>query len=198
MTIVVGDHHALVRDGVRQVLSECAPDKMVIDTANYDNTFNAIRSASDCFLVIIEPAMPGMEPIHGLDSVRDATKAPVVVLSGIEDHGTIRTMLSRGIAGFIPKRLGMKAISSALCFILGGETFVPSLLLDEPEQLPRMFGTRLTPREQQVLSLLRDGLSNKGIARRLNLSEVTIKSHLSSMFRKMGVQNRVQAVRLGF
>jgi DNA-binding NarL/FixJ family response regulator len=196
MRVVICDHHAVIRDGLRQMLRHCVPEADVVEAANYSDAFGILAEGGDVHLVVIEPGMPGMEPLDGLDAIRRQTSGLIAVLSGIEDRATIRAVLGRGIAGYISKRLGMAAITSALRLVLAGETFVPSLLLDEPETTPRGAVSVLTPRERTVLSLLRDGHSNKGIARHLNLSEVTIKTHLSNTFRKLGVRNRVQAAQL--
>ncbi len=178
------------------MLQECSQNITVTEASSYSEAFDMFSRNGPFDLVLLEPGMPGMGPLDGLDAVRRCTQARIVVLSGIEDRTTIRAVLGRGVAGYIPKRLGLAAIGSALQLVLAGETFVPSLLFDAPDVAPRGLVALLTNREREVLALLRDGLSNKGIARHLNLSEVTIKTHLSSTFRKLGVQNRVQAARM--
>ncbi len=195
MRVAICDQHGVIRGGLREVLRQCAPEADVIEASSYDGALDILAKDGPFHLVVVEPAMPGMQPLDGLDAIRRLTSGLVVVLSGIEDCAIIRAVLARGLAGYIPKRLGMAAITSALRLVLAGETFVPSVVFHEPEQTLSGIGAALTPRERTVLSLLRDGHSNKGIARQLNLSEVTIKSHLSNTFRKLGVHNRVQAAR---
>ncbi len=190
------DHHAMIRDGLRQVLRGCSSDITVIEASSSAESFDVLSGDISFDMVLLEPGMPGMGPLDGLDAVRRRTGAQVVVLSGIEDRATIRAILGRGVAGYIPKRLGLEAIGSALRLVMAGETFIPSLLFDAPEAAPHGPAALLTIREREVLALLRDGYSNKSIALHLNLSEVTIKTHLSSTFRKLGVQNRVQAARM--
>ncbi len=191
MRIVIGDDHGFIRDCLGQICRQCDPDVEILEAASYDEVV-AIATTAAVDLVTLDLCMPALPPLEGLDLVRSRCSSRVAVISGIEDRSTIRAVLSRGVAGYIPKRLGLSAIASALRLILAGETFVPSLLLEDDGPIPRV-ASNLTGREREVLALLRDGLSNKGFARRLNLSEVTIKTHLSSAFRKLGVTNRVQA-----
>ncbi len=192
MRIVIGDDHGFIRDCLAQICRQFDGAVDILEAANYAEVVAIAATSAAVDLVTLDLCMPSLPPLEGLDLVRSRCSSRVVVISGIEDHGTIRAALSRGIAGYIPKRLGMGAIASALRLVMAGETFIPSLLFDQAEAVPRVV-SNLTGREREVLALLRDGLSNKGIARRLNLSEVTIKTHLSSAFRKLGVSNRVQA-----
>jgi len=154
-------------------------------------------------LVVLDLKMPGMAGAVGIRRIKEAhPPVPVVILSAVVDRLQVVESINNGASGYIPKRLSGAAMLSALQLVLAGERFVPYLALaadegDDAELPPQHAASlsRLTRREKEILTLLKDGLSNKAIAGCLKINEVTVKSHLCSIFRKMGVQNRVQAIR---
>ncbi len=193
MRIVIGDDHALVRDGLRPWLRQLGPDCTIVDAGSYAEVLAGI-GGGDAALVIIEPRMGDMPPLAGIEAVRRAFVGRLALLTAITDPALISELMARGANGFIPKRLGIDAVVSALRLILAGETFLPaSMVLGAAAAAAEARSPGLTGREHEVLLLLREGLSNKGIARRLDISEVTVKSHLANAFRKLGVKNGVQA-----
>lgn len=102
--------------------------------------------------------------------------------------------LEAGAKGVIPQRLGCRALISALRLIQAGERFIPSEMVgtDVVSEVPGS----LTAKERAVVELLKEGLSNKVIALRLSISEVTVKTHLGSVYRKLGVGGRMEAIRM--
>lgn len=193
MRIMIADGHGLTRDCLRLVCQRLDPAVEVLDAPGFSEMMDVLKAAPDLSLLVVDLDMAAPGPLEGVDAIRRVWPGRLAVLSAFDDHTTIGTLLAKGVAGFIPKRLGLEAVSSALRLMLAGETFVPAVMLSVRKPTDR---ASLTDRERQVLDLLRDGLSNKGIARQLNLSEVTVKTHLSNAFRKLGVHNRVQAARL--
>jgi DNA-binding NarL/FixJ family response regulator len=149
---------------------------------------------------------------------------PVVVFANRDDKPTILAALDAGAMGLIPKRYEADAIAHAIAVVLGGGVFVPPMKCDTPSKPPHEFKRRssdattrassetqrrrasdntklsagpqldITPRQQQVLSLLIKGLCNKSICKQLALSENTVKSHISAIYRALGVNNRTAAV----
>lgn len=207
MRIALCDDHALVRDGLKPFLLQLAPNVEIIEAASFGQLIDAVRAADDVSLCILDLRMPDLDPIGGLTAVRKAfPDLRIAVLSSICDPRMIGEILEKGAQGFIPKRMHVDAILSALKLVIGGETFVPSLMFGLGSQPPAATknepagstdsGAELTIRERQVLALVREGLSNKGIARQFGVSEVTVKTHLSNVFKKLGVQNRLQAARV--
>lgn len=198
MRIAFADDHALIRDGLRPHLRQLAPNVELLEAETFGGIIDRVRQAEgDVQLCVLDLRMPDMDPMRGLEAVTDGFPTmKVAVLSSITDPRTIKEALDKGISGYIPKKLSGDAILSALRLVLAGETFVPSLVFGGRDHLKyRDHGEDLTSRERHVMSLLREGLSNKGIARHLNISEVTVKTHLTHAFRKLDVQNRVQAAR---
>ncbi|MGE5548744.1 MAG: LuxR C-terminal-related transcriptional regulator [Solirubrobacterales bacterium] len=199
MRVALADDHAVVRDGLRPFLNQLAAEVEVIEAETFGGLIDKTeRAGGDVDLCILDLRMPDMDPMTGLGSVTTALPGvKVAVLSSITDPRTIREALGKGAKGFIPKKLGAEAIVSALRLVLAGETFVPSIMLGGRETQHSDAKTDdLTIRERNVMALLREGMSNKGIARRLNISEVTVKTHLTNAFRKLDVHNRVQAARV--
>lgn len=195
MRIAFADDHALVRDGFKPFLAQLSDTVELVEAETFGGVIDKIEKVGGADLCILDLRMPDMEPLRGLEAVISAFPGmKLAVLSSITDSRTIKEVLKRGARGYIPKKLGIDSIIAALRLILGGETFVPALLLNGREAKPEELGN-FTARECHVLSLLREGMSNKSIARRLNISEVTVKTHLTNAFRKLDVQNRVQAAR---
>jgi len=155
-------------------------------------------------MTLLDMKMPGMDGAVSVAAVKERlADKPLVVLSGLVDRELMINSINAGASGYIPKKLSGAAMVSALRLILSGEKFLPVMLLNADPGMPedpmgQSMGARkdrLTRREKDILMLLKDGLPNKVIASKLTLSEVTVKSHLCSIFRKLGVSNRVQAIR---
>lgn len=198
MRILMADDHVMVRDGLRPFLHDVDSKVEVYEAGTFGEVLEVLSSVADIRLLLLDMRMPGLEPAGGIRLIRERYPTlPVAILSSITDRRLILGTLAQGVSGFIPKRLSAQAMVSALRLIIAGERYIPAALIEDTGGLPESDGLErgLTSREREILELLREGLSNKLIARRLNVSEVTIKSHLCHVFRKLGVQNRVQAAR---
>jgi two-component system nitrate/nitrite response regulator NarL len=199
MLIVLADDHVMVREGLRPFLERLDEGKVtVLEAGSLPEVMAILGREPKVDLLVLDLRMPGMDGLNGLRRVRaDYPGITTVILSSMVDRDQMLETINLGAAGYIPKHLSGAAMISALRLVLSGERFLPSMLLNS-EPTDRGANTaagKLTPREREVLMLLREGLPNKVIANRLQLSEVTVKSHLFSIFRKLGVQNRVQAAR---
>jgi DNA-binding NarL/FixJ family response regulator len=122
-------------------------------------------------LVLLDLSMPDADGIEGLSRLRAAAPAtPVIVCSARDDPALVRDCFKLGIAGYLPKSSGMEVTRE-----VDG-------------------AAALTPRQRTVLALLERGMSNKAIARELGIGEITVKAHVSAILRKLGVENRLQAI----
>ncbi len=205
MKIILADDHVMFREGMHSFLERLAPQVEIVDAGGLEDVLEAIAPTNTKpDLILLDLRMPGMTGAPSITEVkRRMPDVPVVILSAVVDRTQMAESIHAGASGYIPKRLSGAAMVSALQLVLSGERFVPFLMLSEnaePEPTARpaqMEGhpASLTRREREIMTLLKDGLPNKIIASRLDVSEVTVKSHLCSIFRKMGVQNRVQAIR---
>lgn len=203
MKILLADDHALFRDGLRLILDKFDPSIEVIEAASFDQALETAREHTDLALMILDLKMPGMAGAQSVATVRHAfPDIPVVVLSGAYARTDVAAALDCGAAGFIPKTLGGRALFGAINIVLAGEKYVPSeiyfdnsqSLSDGADQSVADVFTTLTPRERDVLGLLVDGFSNRQIAEKLKIQEVSVRARLTAVFRKIGVKNRTQAV----
>lgn len=129
---------------------------------------------------------------------------PVAIVSDHEDRGEVMAAFRVGVRGYIPSTLEPELALQALSFVVGGGTFFPPQVLDRPSRETAQAGTSqggpvhtLTPRQLDVLALLREGKSNKLIARELAMCESTVKVHVRQIMRKLGAANRTQAALSG-
>ncbi|CAA7627103.1 response regulator transcription factor [Magnetospirillum sp. UT-4] len=199
MRIVIADDHAMVREGLRPFVENVAPETTVFEAASFEDALAAVHAHRPVNMVILDLRMPGMNGFEGLTDMRRVhPHTRCVILSAFADPEHVFEAMNRGADGFIPKHLSGAAMTSALRLVASGERFMPSSALNgtAPRRSAGDITTRLTRREQDIVRLLREGLPNKVIAARLDVSEVTVKSHLGNVFRKLGVHNRLQAMRM--
>jgi len=199
MKIIFADDHVMLREALRPFLLRLDPTATIYEAGSLAEVQNHL-AAIDPALVILDLMMPGMEGCRGITEVlKRRPKTKCAVLSAVAERNAALAAIAAGAKGFISKQMSGAAMVSALQLILAGETFVPSLVLAPGmEIIPPPVTDGFTPREHEVLTLLKDGLSNKAIANRLNVSEFTVKTHLGKAFRKLGVHTRTQALRLLF
>jgi two-component system, NarL family, nitrate/nitrite response regulator NarL len=204
MRVILADDHVMIREGLRPFVQKICDGVEVLDAGTVAEALHHLASGP-VDLVILDLKMPGMNGLQGLVDIKSAyPKIHCVILSAVIDRDHVLESIRLGADGFIPKSLSGAAMVSALQLILSGERFIPAMLVDFSmrqknagvERLPEEMIAKLTPRERDILGLLREGLPNKMIATRLEVSEVTVKSHLGNVFRKLQVQNRLQAMRM--
>ena len=206
MNILLVDDHPLFRGGLRFLLQQLDTG-LVLDEAG--NCVQALeRAAARRYdLVLLDLNMPGLSHLDALAALREAVPdAPVVVLSGEADPRVVRAAIEHGAMGFIPKSATPEVLIEALRLVLAHGVYLPLEALDAMQsvQAPSPAAPRpeadaltrpgLTPRQLEVLRYVIQGKPNKVIARELDLSEATVKAHLSSVLRAFGAHNRTEAV----
>jgi DNA-binding NarL/FixJ family response regulator len=195
--VLIIDDHPLIRDAVRRVF-EHGGEWTVSDVGNYEEALDRMAKEPILDLVLLDLGLPGQ---FGLDALRDFRdkfpESPCVVLSGQDDAENIRGAIDLGAMGFISKRSSGDAIMGAIGLVLKGYVVTPRDSITRPAPTkqpinPMQLG--LTGRQCEVLAQLVLGKSNKVIARALDLTEATIKTHILAIFRVLGVHNRTGAV----
>jgi DNA-binding NarL/FixJ family response regulator len=191
MRLLIADDHELVRDTIVAFL-DMQPDLEVVAVSDLPAALDRVGEGFD--LVLLDWDMPGMDGLEGFARMQEATEAPVAILSGSADRAVAQQALDRGAMGFVPKTVGAKSLVNAIRFMAAGEVYAPvKFMTEEPEDEPHELAKVLTAREMQVLDGLCRGLSNKEIAREIDLQEVTVKLHVKTACRKLGARNRTQA-----
>jgi DNA-binding NarL/FixJ family response regulator len=203
MRILLADDHDLIRDTIEEFMKRLDGDLHVLHAATLSQALDLLTKSEALDLVLLDLRMPGMNGLAGLKAVQAARPdVPIVILSGETNPDTIRNALQAGAAGFLPKTMRGTAMLNALRLILAGERYVPEILVADRQAPAEQAGiggpapTSLTQREREVMGLLVQGLSNKAIGHRLGIEVVTVALHLRSIYRKLGVASRTQAVRL--
>jgi len=214
--LLIADDHELFRDGLRLVLSELDPDLDVLEASSFDEALTRVEEPPGVDLVLLDLVMPGMTWHEGLAALKQRLgTVPLVVLTAAEDRRLVADAVRLGASGFIPKTSSGKVMIGALRLVLSGGVYLPPALLedgevatlrqalpigtgeDPPDPPPRPVGaasTALTPRQREVLALMGQGQSNKEIARALDLSEGTVKLHVTAILKALKVHNRTGAV----
>ncbi len=196
--VVIVDDHAVVRRGLRAFL-ELQPDIEVVGEAPDGATAEQVSASVRPDLVLMDLVMPGSDGIATIRRLRAAHPAmAVLVLTSYVDDVHVFAALEAGAAGYLLKDVQPDELIRAIRQVRQGEPAlhpkVAARLVQRTAQ-PSSFAD-FTPRERDVLRLLAEGFANKEIARRLSLSEKTVKTHVSNILQKLGVADRTQAALL--
>lgn len=201
MRILIADDHPLFRDALRHVALQAVDDAECLEVHDFIQVSDAVRNGEPLDLILLDLNMPGMNGFTGLLDLREATpETPVVVVSATEEREVIERALTCGAMGFITKSAPKNEMVAALRRVLGGDVYRPA----EARPSARPTGSRdahlmeclgsLTNRQSAVLSLLARGKSNKQIAFELDVTNTTVKAHVTAILRKLRVTSRTQAV----
>ncbi len=200
---LIADDHPLFREALKSALLNSFEDLIIIEADCFSTTLKLVTQECELDLLLLDLHMPGNDGLNGLISLRELhPDLPVAIVSGSEDLNIVAKVMKYGALAFIPKSSSSSEISMAINEVLQGEVWLPQDLREKINALKNedaeqaMLLASLTPQQSKVLSYLHQGLLNKQIAYELNISEATVKAHITVIFRKLGVYNRTQAVLL--
>jgi DNA-binding NarL/FixJ family response regulator len=206
MNVLVVDDHPVLREGIAALLRQAGPDTVVLQEGDVAGALKLAVERLDLDVIVLDLMMPGMGGMQAIAEFgRVRADVPVIVLSSSEDPRDARKALAQGALGYVPKSASQHTLVSAIRLVLNGEIYVPPLILNEiGDARQRQFGeaggsraTALTERQIDVLKRLSAGQPNKIIARELDLSEKTVKAHITAIFKALNVVNRTQAALVG-
>lgn len=201
--IIIADDHPLFRDALHSAVIQGFGEIEIVDAESFSTLQNALHHHGDCDLILLDLMMPGAVGFSTLNYLGlKCPHIPVIVVSGVDDASIISRSLDYGAMAFIPKSTSLPAIVEAMESVFAGNTWLPAdyrqpVETDHSDRI-KFAGlvATLTPKQFRVLMMLADGHQNKQIAGDLFVSEATIKAHLTTVFQKLGVQNRTQAAAL--
>ncbi len=191
-TLLVDDH-TLLRESLLMLLDQRLQGHLWREAASLEAALRLLRSEPDIDLVLLDLDLPDSRGLATLHQVRQAApQVPVVVLSAHDDRASVLAAIDMGAAGFLTKTVDAAQLLLGVQHVLAGGVIVPQKLVHRPgAQTPQ---PELSERQRDVLRLLVEGKPNKLIARALGLTEATVKTHLQSVYRKLDVESRTQAV----
>jgi DNA-binding NarL/FixJ family response regulator len=197
----VADDHPLFRNAIIEVIKRHYPDAVVAESVDLDSTINDLEENDETDLLLLDLNMPGSQDLFGLIMVRSRFPSiPVTIISADEDAATINRAMGHGASGYIPKSCSPQEIQNAISTVLNGDRWIPESMRNnltpvdrEEKDLAAKIAT-LTPQQYRVLCYLREGWLNKQIGFELGVTEATVKAHITAIFRKLGINNRTQAV----
>jgi DNA-binding NarL/FixJ family response regulator len=210
MHILIVDDHAFVCAGLKATLLDTLDDIQVTTTERGEEVLS-ILGKEDVDIIILDLFMPGGYGGFGLISLLHERYPclPIIVLSASENSTHIRKCFELGVTGFVTKSAPKEALIEAIAKAKEGERYVPKYLIESVAEVARVFdevdsgvnveiiAELITERQFDILSCISRGHSNKQIARELELSENTVKVHVSAMLKSLGLSNRTQAGILG-
>jgi DNA-binding NarL/FixJ family response regulator len=194
--VVVADDHDLVRLGFCQLLGRILPGAQIDEAENGEALEAALTGGVATDMLLVDLLMPCFDSERAVVALVERHPAmPVVVVSGSVDPACIARLLAAGVRGFMPKSLDGAQMVKALELVLAGGRYLPPDLLDclvpgSPDTAESTAPRGVTPRQQDILELLLQGLPNKLIAARLHIAEATVKMHITALLRHYGVRSR--------
>ncbi|KHF25045.1 response regulator transcription factor [Solemya velum gill symbiont] len=194
--IIIADDHPLFRTALISLLTRL-PEEFIIDEADsFQDLIDLLKTkVIQPDLVLLDLKLPDINGLDGLLSLKKSySELPVAVISAFDERSIIKQTRQYGASGFISKSMDSDSMTTRIMKILQGDLCFPDCSdADCNDKLAKGFKD-LTPVQMKVLHLLKEGKPSKTMADSMGVTEATIKAHLTTIFRKLGVRNRTQAV----
>ncbi len=196
--IIIADDHPIFRNAMIQTLMSNLPAMVSYEAANLKDLDQILSANIDADLLILDLHMPGINGFEGLAYIAQKHKdLPIIMISADEEPSIASMSMRHGAMGFIPKSSKVQQITDAVNDVLAGNKYFPNIdgTIDSSET-DRLIDkvSKLTGRQLEVFNLLSEGLLNKQIAYKMNVTEATVKAHLTTIMRKLEVNNRTEVV----
>ncbi|QGU05822.1 response regulator transcription factor [Corynebacterium comes] len=190
--VMLVDDHPVVRAGLRAILDSFEDIEVVAEGADGSVAVGATTAEID--VVICDIQMPGMDGITATRRLRAAGGPPVLILTTYDTQADIVAAVAAGALGYLLKDAPKHALHDAVVATAAGRrTLSPEVAVALAERVSRP-SEALSPREIEILQALETGAGNRELAKRLFISEATVKTHLVHIYQKLGVENRTAAI----
>ncbi len=193
--VLIADDHPLFRAALKQAVDQALSGAVIREADDMAGLESAVADA-DIDLVLLDLKMPGARGFSSLLYLRGQhPSVPVIVVSAADDPSTMRRAKDFGASGFVPKSTPLAAIRDAIAQVMAGALAFPPMdppATQDDADLASRIGS-LTPQQFRVLMMVADGLLNKQIAYELEVSEATVKAHMTAIMRKLRIYSRTQA-----
>jgi DNA-binding NarL/FixJ family response regulator len=195
-TSLIIDDHPLYRDALQQLLGAIIGPAQVRVASCVEQGLRAVEPGADLCLVLLDFSLPGLSGTEAIAAVlRRFPGVPILAVSASEDRRDAEAALRGGARHFISKAVGTEVLAKTIRCVLAGDFSSPPWITPSGAGVVEILtDSRLTPRQLEILPLLH--LPNKEIGLRLGLAEVTVKMHVSAIFRVLEVANRTQAMQV--
>ncbi len=202
MKILIVDDHTLFRSGMVHLLQSLSPSPDVIESEDLHQACEMLVTHSDIDLVLLDLRL---DDAVGVDSLlvlrKESPDTTIVVLSGEQDPHVIHRCIDNGAMGFITKSSTHEELLEAIRLIVAGGVYLPRDVMvnalharQNTERSDVALLASLSDRQREVLTYLLQGKPNKTISNNMDISQNTVKAHLSAIFRTLGARNRTEAV----
>jgi DNA-binding NarL/FixJ family response regulator len=202
MQFLVIDDHPMLREGIAAQLRLLNADVLVFQAGDHDQGMDIAAKQGYLDAALVDLDIGGQSGLLAVKSLRRAHPLlPVIVISGSERAADVRASIAAGAQGYCPKSGSSESLLAAVRMVMSGQIYLPPLMLhvSSTDAESSMSGNaaasavKLTQRQLDVLRGICEGHPNKQIARQLGMEEKTVKTHVTAIFKTLGVVNRVQA-----
>lgn len=194
--VLIADDHPLVRDALRLAIRSRFPNFVIEEAVAVEPAARIAEAHSDFALLLLDYQLPDSDGFSGFFRLQHILGGvPIAIVSAFDDNRIVTAARAVGAAGFLSKSQPLDEIAEGITQLVAGRTVFPPAG-EETDGLRQMRDRldSLSPAQKRVLAMLVSGHLNKQIAHDLDLTEATIKAHLTAIFRKLGVANRLQAI----
>jgi DNA-binding NarL/FixJ family response regulator len=193
--IIIADDHPIFREGMRRIVQRAIPRADIVEVGTAGELARAATSAEPPYLFVLDLFFP---EFNGASSIRELRirfpSSTLLIVSMTDDSRLIQSVMAAGANGFVAKAVSATQLASALATVLAGEIVVQTAdTFGGSMAVPSAPIGRLSSRQRDVLQLLDMGKSNKEIARELGLSPFTVRVHVATLFKALGVSTRAAA-----
>lgn len=198
-TVIVADDHPLLSVALRLGVQRVAPDAQVIEVDSLKALREAAKAHPDAVLILLDLMMPDVEGLSALQFLRqEHPQIPVALVTANQERSWVRSAQALGAVGFLPKSTPLEQTHEIIGSLLAGGTWWPPQQPAPDRERGQASSVeerleKLSPQELRILLHIKDGRLNKQIAGDLGISESTVKTHISTLLRKLDLQSRTQA-----